>query len=429
MKKHHLLCLLFLSFLYSCKNKQETKLENVTKEVTEKALTVAQLKGKTISELRILRNEICARKGYVFKDSVLHNYFAAKTWYKPNKEVKIILSNIEKENIAFIKETEKTILPFKIPAGSEIVKTLSIDFDKDETPDTVQLVKNTKSGNFEQAIYIYLSKNKTREKIDLQIEDEFNETHAFVNTKDHDLRFGYTIPGTGLFSYEFELRYNSKLENFQLVSYTSSYRLGYAGYGGKKYNLNTGDYEVFKEMVGMDDTSKKIVKNEHGNQKTKVITPDLINGELYEYLDLIGNEFNEDFTITNCKATVIKNLVLEFEYGALSYLGEYIMFKKELTDFLKSIKIDKTADIEIDNYSKSYKLHRNWDLEYIKEDECEDELFLTFDMENNAFVIQINNCSLFKEDGDSHISEQSTMFEFEIGNNCTYKFKRVNGAG
>lgn len=57
--------------------------------------------------LRIMRNEVFARKGYVFSDPELNKYFRSCPWYKPgkdNNEVK--LNNIETLNIAFLKYQE-----------------------------------------------------------------------------------------------------------------------------------------------------------------------------------------------------------------------------------------------------------------------------------------------------------------------------------
>lgn len=49
----------------------------------ESQLTVEDLKGKTPAELDIIRNEIYARRGYIFKRKDLANYFGRQAWYKP----------------------------------------------------------------------------------------------------------------------------------------------------------------------------------------------------------------------------------------------------------------------------------------------------------------------------------------------------------
>lgn len=61
--------------------------------------------GLSPRELRIMRNEIYARHGYIFDSADLHNYFMEKRWYNPvTKDVN--LSAIEKYNVEFIKQYE-----------------------------------------------------------------------------------------------------------------------------------------------------------------------------------------------------------------------------------------------------------------------------------------------------------------------------------
>lgn len=60
-------------------------------------------------DLRVLRNEIYARHGRVFKDKKLQQYFEAQSWYKANPEfMDDQLNEIEVKNLAMIKEAEET---------------------------------------------------------------------------------------------------------------------------------------------------------------------------------------------------------------------------------------------------------------------------------------------------------------------------------
>lgn len=70
-------------------------------------------------DLRILRNELYARHGRVFKDPVLQKYFAAQAWYKPDPEFKDeMLSTIEFKNLAKLKSAEEmAISKFAIEEG------------------------------------------------------------------------------------------------------------------------------------------------------------------------------------------------------------------------------------------------------------------------------------------------------------------------
>jgi hypothetical protein len=60
-------------------------------------------------DLRVLRNEIYARHGRVFKDAKLQKYFEAQSWYKANPDFKDEqLNEIEVQNLAKIKDAEET---------------------------------------------------------------------------------------------------------------------------------------------------------------------------------------------------------------------------------------------------------------------------------------------------------------------------------
>ncbi len=68
------------------------------------------LLGKSATELRIMRNEIYARYGYIFKDPYLRNYFRKQQWYKEkHADVWSMLNKIETENIKSIQRHEKML--------------------------------------------------------------------------------------------------------------------------------------------------------------------------------------------------------------------------------------------------------------------------------------------------------------------------------
>ncbi|MCK8520455.1 YARHG domain-containing protein [Aquimarina sp. D1M17] len=72
-------------------------------------LTKEELGEYTKYELQIMRNEIFARKGYVFKkDGKMDNYFSTKEWYKTiTKTNNPDLNEIEKYNVNLIITLEK----------------------------------------------------------------------------------------------------------------------------------------------------------------------------------------------------------------------------------------------------------------------------------------------------------------------------------
>lgn len=70
----------------------------------------ADLRGRTAWELKIARNEIYARHGYIFESEEMRNYFNSKSWYVPAVEAKdfdeSVLSYVEEVNIGRILKYE-----------------------------------------------------------------------------------------------------------------------------------------------------------------------------------------------------------------------------------------------------------------------------------------------------------------------------------
>ena len=63
--------------------------------------------SKSLSELKLLRNEFFARKGYKFKSKELNNYFNKFDWYEGTKSIdEIELSTVNKAKVDFIKKVE-----------------------------------------------------------------------------------------------------------------------------------------------------------------------------------------------------------------------------------------------------------------------------------------------------------------------------------
>ncbi len=68
------------------------------------------LENKSEWELRIMRNEVFARYGYIFKMPELKDYFLSQNWYVPQSEdVNNLLTPLEKDNIEKIKRHETYI--------------------------------------------------------------------------------------------------------------------------------------------------------------------------------------------------------------------------------------------------------------------------------------------------------------------------------
>lgn len=101
-----------------------------------------QLKEKSLEELILLRNEILARKGYIFSTRKYAWYFKSKNWYKQTRSnTEIKLSEIENKNIETIKQLEKR----------ENTK-------RDKALNNLRELKNALNSNKKDIINKYLSK-------------------------------------------------------------------------------------------------------------------------------------------------------------------------------------------------------------------------------------------------------------------------------
>ncbi|MGI9035526.1 MAG: YARHG domain-containing protein, partial [Pyrinomonadaceae bacterium] len=87
-------------------------IENYERKIREQLatqiVTEEMFEGLFAEDLRMLRNEIYARHGRVFKDVKLQKTFAEMSWYKPNPDFKDeMLSEIESKNLKLIADAEK----------------------------------------------------------------------------------------------------------------------------------------------------------------------------------------------------------------------------------------------------------------------------------------------------------------------------------
>jgi hypothetical protein len=77
-------------------------------EFSEREVGTKHLLNYNLEDLKIIRNEIFARHGYIFKDYELRNYFSQQAWYKPEfEDVTEKLTEIEKRNIINLKRFEE----------------------------------------------------------------------------------------------------------------------------------------------------------------------------------------------------------------------------------------------------------------------------------------------------------------------------------
>jgi hypothetical protein len=74
----------------------------------ERAVTPADLEGRTLRELTLMRNTIYARAGHPFRKKWLHDYFAAQPWYKPlAKDDNSKVTKLDRANVVLIAQAEQ----------------------------------------------------------------------------------------------------------------------------------------------------------------------------------------------------------------------------------------------------------------------------------------------------------------------------------
>ena len=78
-------------------------------QASSSLLSTEELSDMPKTRLRIMRNEIFARYGYIFrKGGEMEIYFSKQDWYRPqHTDVNGFLTEIEKENIKLIRKLEK----------------------------------------------------------------------------------------------------------------------------------------------------------------------------------------------------------------------------------------------------------------------------------------------------------------------------------
>ena len=90
------------------KNADDNSIEKTDYDwLSQRRATEDDLAGKCKKELRIMRNYIFARHGYIFKSDDLRQYFSQYDWYTPiSRNVTKELSKIERANIKLIEAYE-----------------------------------------------------------------------------------------------------------------------------------------------------------------------------------------------------------------------------------------------------------------------------------------------------------------------------------
>jgi len=76
-------------------------------QTSQRLLSTSEISGMSKQDLKIMRNEIFARHGYIFKTPEMKSYFKTQSWYHGQyDDVTSMLSSIEKQNVELIKKYE-----------------------------------------------------------------------------------------------------------------------------------------------------------------------------------------------------------------------------------------------------------------------------------------------------------------------------------
>lgn len=76
-------------------------------EASQRALSAAELATLSKAELKLMRNEVYARHGYIFQSKDMRDYFSRQPWYAPrHRAVEQFFSLIEQNNVMLIKSIE-----------------------------------------------------------------------------------------------------------------------------------------------------------------------------------------------------------------------------------------------------------------------------------------------------------------------------------
>jgi len=75
----------------------------------KRVLSEGDIGTLTKDQLRLARNEIFARHGYVFQSADLQKYFSSKSWYNADPSYNITLNEIEQENVNLLKAREESL--------------------------------------------------------------------------------------------------------------------------------------------------------------------------------------------------------------------------------------------------------------------------------------------------------------------------------
>jgi hypothetical protein len=307
---------------------------------SERKLELEELEKLTTFDLRIMRNEIYARHGYIFKSFFMNEYFKIyeETWYNPlyiNVEDK--LTELEKENIRLIKNVEDgTFLSRKI-IGDSIN-----DFE-------TAFFKKSNSG--------HVVRNISYDKMYLSV---YPNTYNFLIKEINDVVSDYNVDG------------DHQMTTIEL------YNVDYSSGGLTIYNrIKTSDKSVKIEagnkiiyqtetpllgtdvnlcrLVDLEDDQPFILSN-FSNQIYRLGIPPKQNRWISYYM-LASNDWVYDRDWRKIKYKDFDSIQFE-KYGTIVYSNEDTIF--QMIDIYKTKEYNLTLnDSEIElSFPKDFKSYR-----------------------------------------------------------------------
>lgn len=98
--------------------------DGIYPQASQRILNSSDISGLDADDLKIMRNEIFARHGYIFETSDMKAYFERQTWYQGRfQNIESKLTPIEKNNIQLIKNQENLLNPSGDPNNQTTIES------------------------------------------------------------------------------------------------------------------------------------------------------------------------------------------------------------------------------------------------------------------------------------------------------------------
>lgn len=256
--------------------------------------------------LGLARNEIFARKGYIFKTSKYRNYFVQKSWYEPREDFKMDdLNKVEKYNVNFIKfyeDKSKSIYDRKKSEHKYEVfnknKKILIDINGDEIKESIYYERNDggyrlfinntsvegKGGNYSD-FFAVVDINKTDKFKEIIISDygpsdDYLSVYYYFDGKDI-IKMGET---EGLFEYGIDIDGSGKFSAMARADILQTWFFDRYYKLSEEHKINeihqdiySTNYDVFikqpiKLLKKIDDKNDYFILNE--GQKARIVGTD-----------------------------------------------------------------------------------------------------------------------------------------------------------